>query len=78
MKSRLNLTIDKNLLKNTKQYAEKHHISISELAENYFRSITKPTKRETIIDIIGKLDKPNIDPTADLKELYYKDQKHGG
>lgn len=78
MKSRLNLTIDKNLLKSTKQYAEKHHISISELTENYFKSITKPAKRKSIIDIVEKLDKPDIDSAADLKALYYKDQKHGG
>ena len=78
MKSRLNLTIEDTLLKNTRQYAEDHHTSISELAENYFRSITQPVKRKTILDIVEMLDKPPIDPDADLKELYYKDPKHGG
>jgi len=38
----------------------------------------KPTKQETVIDLIEKLEKPNIDPNADFKELYYKDKKHGG
>jgi hypothetical protein len=78
MKSRLNLTIEDSLLKSTRQYAEDHKTSISELAENYFRSITRPVKRKTILDIVEKLDKPPIDPDADLIELYYKDPKHGG
>ena len=78
MKTRLNLTIEDSLLKNAKRYAEKQHASVSELVEGYFKSITKPAKRKTIIDLVEELEKPNIDPKADLKELYYQDPKHGG
>ena len=77
MKSRLNLTIDEDLLKSTKHYAEVHQTSISELAENYFRSITKPINRKTIIDLVDGLDKPAIDVNANLKDLYYKGKKNG-
>ncbi len=78
MKSRLNLTIDDSLLKRTKLYAEKQRTSVSELVEDYFKSLQRPVKRKTFIDLVEKLNKPDIDPKADLKELYYQDQRHGG
>jgi hypothetical protein len=78
MKSHLNLSIEDSLLKSTKLYAEKHNTSISELAENYFRNLTKPVKRKSIIDLIESLEKPETDSNANLKELYYQDPKHGG
>jgi hypothetical protein len=37
-----------------------------------------PMKRKTIIDFVKELGPNNIDPKADLKELYYQDPKHGG
>ena len=77
MKTRLNLTIEDSLLKSTKHYAEKQHISVSELVENYFREVTKPIKRKNFIDLIKELGSHDIDPKADLKELYYQDKKHG-
>jgi hypothetical protein len=78
MKSRLNLTIDDSLLKRTKLYAERQRMSVSELVADYFKSLQRPVQRKTFIDMVENLDKPNIDPKADLRELYYKDQKHGG
>ena len=77
MKTRLNLTIEDSLLKSTKLYAEKQGTSVSKLTERYFKSITKPAKRKTIIDLVEKLGKHDIDPKADLKEMYYQDKKHG-
>jgi hypothetical protein len=78
MKSRLNLTIEDSLLKSAKLYAEKQHISISELVEDYFREITKPIKRKTFVDIVKELGAHHIDPKEDLKELFYQEPKHGG
>ncbi|HEY4327295.1 MAG TPA: DUF6364 family protein [Mucilaginibacter sp.] len=78
MKSRVNLTIDENTLNNVKVYAEKNHKSISELVEDYFNELTKPIKRQTFVDVVKELGKNDIDPKADLKELYYYDPKHGG
>ena len=77
MKTRLNLTIEDSLLKSTKLYAEKQGTSVSKLTERYFKSITKPAKRKTIIDLVEKLGNHDIDPKADLKEMYYQDKKHG-
>ena len=74
MKTRLNLTIDDSLLDNIKAYASNKQTSVSELVENYFKTITKPAKRKNIINLVEKLEKPEIDSKADLKELYYQDQ----
>ncbi len=74
MKTRLNLTIDESLLEIVKAYAASKHTSLSELVENYFKTISRPAKRKSIIDLVEKLPKPTIDTTGDLKEEYYKDR----
>lgn len=74
MKERLNLTIDGALLEAMKAYAAKRQMSVSELVENYFKKVTKPIHRRTVLDLVDGLKKPHIDPNADLKELYYKEQ----
>ena len=74
MKTRLNLTIDDSLLDNIKAYASSEKTSVSELVENYFKTITKPTRRKNIISLVEKLEKPNIDAKADLKKLFYEEQ----
>jgi len=77
MKARLNLTIEDNLLKKTKLYAEAANTSLSELVENYFKEVTKPAKRKTFVDMVKELGRHDIDINADLKDLYYQDKKHG-
>ncbi len=74
MKSRLNITVDAEILNNAKRYADRKKISLSELIEQYFKSLTS-SRRKTIIQLVEELKKPTIDSKADLKEAYYKDQK---
>jgi hypothetical protein len=74
MKERLNLTIDGALLEAIKAYALKKGISVSELVEEHFRTVTRPVKRENILDLIDGLKKPVLDGKADLKGLFYKEQ----
>jgi hypothetical protein len=74
MKTRLNLTIEDALLKKMKYYAQKHHTSVSELVEVYFKKITNPSHQKNIIELVDELEKPAIDENADLKELYFKAQ----
>ena len=78
MKTRVNLTIEDSVLQATKRYAEKQGTSVSEIVEEYLKGITPPVKGKTIFDIIENLGPSNIDPKADLKELYYQNKKHGG
>jgi len=79
MKSRLNLTIENSLLEDVKSYAVKQNRSVSDLVESYFKKVTRPSKRKSIIDLVEKLEKPTIDNDADLKDLYYKEnaKKYG-
>ena len=74
MKARLNLTIDETLLSRIKSYAENKKVSISELVEQYFYSISKPAKHENIIDMVEKLNPPKFDVNLDLKKSFYEEQ----
>jgi hypothetical protein len=74
MKERLNLTIDGTLLDSMKSYAASKRMSVSELVESYFKTLTKPVQRRNILDLVDKLERPAFDTKADLKELYYKEQ----
>lgn len=74
MKSRLNITVDNLLMEEVKAYASSKKTSVSELVENYFRKITRPTDRKTILDLIDRLEKPAIAPHADLKKEFYEAQ----
>jgi len=49
------------------------------LVESYFKSVTKPSKRKTILHLVDKLEKPVIAGEADLKDLYFKEnaKKYG-
>lgn len=58
MKERLNLTIDSDLLEAIKAYAASRQTSVSELVEQYFRSVTRPGTRKTVVDMVDGLDRP--------------------
>lgn len=72
MKARVNLTIDEHLLDVIKSYALSKHTSVSELVENYFKTIVKPERKSNILDLIEGLPRPNIDNELDLKKEYYE------
>lgn len=74
MKAKLNLTIDKALLSQIKAYSESKKVSISELVERYFYSISKPARPQNIIDMVEKLKPAKFDVNADLKQGFYEDQ----
>lgn len=79
MKVRLNLTIDDNLLNKIKRYAASRKVSVSELVEEYFRTLLKPKRRKNIIDLVEKLPEHSVPATEDLKKGFYEEQsgKHG-
>jgi Family of unknown function (DUF6364) len=58
VKERLNLTIDGALLEAMKAYAASKEMSVSELVESYFRSVTKPVGRDNILDLVDRLPLP--------------------
>jgi len=56
MKERLNLTIDAELVASIKAYAASKQMSVSELVESYFRTVTKPLQRKNIVDLVDGLE----------------------
>ena len=79
MKARLNLTIEENLLESVKNYAIKNQSSVSELVETYFKTVTKPSNRKNILQLVEKLEKPGFNIDGDLNDTYYKEnaKKYG-
>lgn len=79
MKARLNLTIDDTLLEHVKQYASRQDISVSELVENYFKMVTRPSRRKNLLTLVDQLENPKMDVNVDLKDLYYQEkaEKYG-
>jgi hypothetical protein len=74
MKTRLNLTIEENLMDAIKAYAVKQGVSVSELVEQYFKGLTKPVGRKNIIQLLDKTAAPKIEAGADLKKAFYESQ----
>jgi Family of unknown function (DUF6364) len=69
MKERLNLTIDGALLEAMKTYAASKEMSVSELVESYFRSVTKPVQRNNILDLVEGLKKPDFEAMGSGDEV---------
>ena len=74
MKVRINLTIEGQLLSKVKRYAASKKTSVSELVEDFFKKVAKPSKRKTIIELLEKLEPHGLDPKRDLKKEIYKEQ----
>jgi hypothetical protein len=64
MKERLNLTIDGALLEAMKAYAAGKGMSVSELVESYFRQVTRPVQRQSILDMVDQLEGPENELSA--------------
>ena len=79
MKTRLNLTIEENLLQKIKSYAARHKKSVSEIVEDYFEKLSSSAKDESIVDFMKRFEKSNLPEDWDLTEKYYeeKGRKYG-
>ena len=76
MKNRLNITVDDALVEQAKRYAAMHQTSLSQLVEQYFKSLTRPVRKKNILDLMKELPKPKGKvPEADLKGPYYESRK---
>lgn len=78
MKTRLNLTVDENLVYKIKEYADLKHISVSELVEDYFKKVVekKPIKENNLMEMVKnlpKIDFPYADD-VDLTKQYYEER----
>ncbi len=79
MKNRSSVTVDQDLMQQAESYAAKHQTSVSQLVEQYFKSLVRPAKKKNIIQLIDSLPKPAFNSKTNLREAYFEDQKkkHG-
>lgn len=75
MKAKLNLDIDLHLLEAAKETAHIRSKTLSEIVEDYFRTLTQVPHQKNFLELVDSLRKPHIDRAADLKELYFQEQK---
>jgi len=83
MKERLNLTVDGILLEAMKAYAASKEMSVSELVESYFRSVTRSVRGDSILDLLDGLERPERDAETAAGSPAYADNaayaaKEGG
>lgn len=48
MNTKLTLTLEKEVIQNAKEYAREKEISLSEIVENYLKSLTRKTKSKNL------------------------------
>ena len=73
MKARINLTVEEEVLKKAKYYAEEHHTSVSEMVETYLKSITDKNRgKKSLIEATKSLKRPKgkYDGRDLVKEFY--------
>lgn len=76
MKTRINLTVEAKLIDQIKAYAEEKNTSVSELVERYFKRLTKPVKKNNLIEYVKNLPKVDLGyaDDVDLKKQYYEEK----
>lgn len=75
MKTKVNLTIEKETLKKVKLYAEEHQVSVSSMVEEYFEKLIKPEEeiKTDLFKIVDELNSTVIYPESfDFKKEYRK------
>ena len=86
MKTKLTLTLDKEVIQEAKAYAKDHRQSLSKIVENYFKDITKKEKNTYNLDenelspIVKKLrGSIPLDEDIDYKEVLIEElqKKYG-
>lgn len=81
MTTKLNLTLKEATVRRIKIYAEKHKLSVSKIAEDYFEKLTRPKIKpnpqakfsERAAGIIDDID---VNDISSEREKYLK-EKHG-
>lgn len=79
MKTKVNLSIEENLLTRAKQYAAKENTSLSELLSKHLQKLTRTRKQKSVIDVVEDIKVPKIPAKKNLKEEYYREmeEKYG-
>ena len=71
MNTKLTLKLDKNVIENAKRYSLQRKVSLSELVENFFRSLTEYGEEKTYSTVVRELSGiVTITGEEDLKSEY--------
>ncbi|MDF9830989.1 DUF6364 family protein [Parabacteroides sp. PF5-6] len=78
MYTKLTLNVNRSIVEEAKVYAKRHHVSLSNLIENYLGSLTKePQRRVEVSELVESLTGIIPEPQDDRKEYRdYLDQKY--
>jgi hypothetical protein len=81
MNTKLTLQVDEQVIKSAKIFAKSHHISLSKLAENYFKTLIQKEDKKTaaipgiVGELAGILKGKNIDNSTD-ERIDYLEKKY--
>lgn len=75
MKNRLNITVDDALIEQVKRYAAKHQVSLSQLVEQYFKTLIRPSHKKNILELLKELPRPKVKIEGDPRQTYYEQRK---
>ena len=71
MNTKLTLKLDKTVIENAKRYSLQRKVSLSELVENYFRSLTEYSEEKNYSSVVRELSGIiSIDNEDELKKEY--------
>jgi hypothetical protein len=78
MNTKLTLNLDKEIIFEAKNYAKNHKVSLSKLIENYLKSLTKESKRNSTVSPLVESLTGIIPNDFDEKKEYreYIDKKY--
>ena len=71
MNTKLTLKLDKTVIENAKRYSLQRKVSLSELVENYFRSLTEYSEEKNYSSVVKELSGViSLGSEEDLKKDY--------
>lgn len=71
MNTKLTLKLDRTVIENAKRYSFQRKVSLSELVENYFRSLTEYSEEKNYSSVVKELSGIiTLESEDDLKKEY--------
>lgn len=77
MTTKLNLSIEEDVVQKVKKYAKNHNLSLSALTEGYYKSLVKPQKKKKqsfVEKYAGIIKDKNFEGIDAFKDAYLKEK----
>jgi CO dehydrogenase/acetyl-CoA synthase epsilon subunit len=75
MTTKLNLSIEEDIVQKVKKYAQNHNLSLSALTESYYKSLVMPQKKKKqsfVEKYAGIIKDKNFEGLDSIKDAYLK------